>query len=469
MTTPRSSSLQPTVPDSRDPVLTCQGIKKDGTPCRNRRAASASSRGSTPANGGVESPYYCHHHKDQTPQKNGMQANETSVDSLGSQLGRLAVNDEKEKRTVGQPSTRTKKNSRPACFCCFVVPDEAEHLPPSRPTPTVQRPPGKATAALRPGGPSSAEKKRPEGSSSAPLPHGKVESTGKQQQSNQPNTSSRPSPFSSSQPSRLVRVPLIPPQSSLQTGIDISEKLAGAVNAKDEEGFIYLLWELPLSKASEQGLLHDIAMHASPSADNRRRDIRQSLSVRDIQTNHNPPKIRLKIGCTVNVPERLESLRRQCGLNLGVARCYPHLPQLQQQPSSSASPSSSPRRSPARSNGDSQALASGRRVRHFRVVERLIHLELDEQRVRDEVCSGCGKLHREWFEVEATLDALRRVDECVRKWIAWADVADEARPTCFGDLAGKTVLVNRFGLLEYADWIPSSACKEFVQQARSRQ
>lgn len=464
-----SKTLQPAGHDDRDP-LTCHGVKKDGTPCRNRRAASPSPGESTSTNGGADTPYYCHHHRDQAPQKNGIHANDSSVDSLGLQFGRLAVNDGKEKPTAGRPSTKpAKKNS--SCLsllCCLLLPDEPEPLPPSRPKPTVQRPPQKATPPRRPEGSSAPEKKRPAGSSAAsPSPHGQAGSTGKQ--SNQPSTSSRPSPFSSSQPSRLVRVPLIPPQSSLQTGIDISEKLAGAVNAKDEDGFIYILWELPLSKASERGLLRDVAINLPPPTSDRQRDIRRSLGLSDGQTNtnHKPAKLRLKIGCTLNVPERLDSLRRQCGLNLAVARSYPHVTHLQQ-PSSSASPSSSPRRSPARSNGASQALASGRKVRHFRVVERLIHLELDELRVRDEVCGGCGKLHREWFEVEATLDSLRRVDECIRKWVAWADTADEAKPTCFGDLAGKTVLINRFGLLEYADWIPSDACRELVQQTRSR-
>lgn len=55
-------------------------------------------------------------------------------------------------------------------------------------------------------------------------------------------------------------------------------------------------------------------------------------------------------------------------------------------------------------------------------VERLIHLELGDLRVRDlGQCPECGKEHREWFEVEAEKESLRRVDECIRRWVSWAE------------------------------------------------
>ena len=54
-------------------------------------------------------------------------------------------------------------------------------------------------------------------------------------------------------------------------------------------------------------------------------------------------------------------------------------------------------------------------------VERLIHIELADLRVRGlGPCAECGKEHREWFEIEACKDALRRVDQCVRRWVVWA-------------------------------------------------
>jgi hypothetical protein len=76
-----------------------------------------------------------------------------------------------------------------------------------------------------------------------------------------------------------------------------------------------------------------------------------------------------------------------------------------------------------RASSETSTLASGRKVPHVHRVERLIHIELADLRVRDlGPCGECGKEHREWFEIEACKDALRRVDECVRRWVAWAGV-----------------------------------------------
>ncbi len=53
-------------------------------------------------------------------------------------------------------------------------------------------------------------------------------------------------------------------------------------------------------------------------------------------------------------------------------------------------------------------------------VERLIHLELQDQQVKRR-CDVCGKEHREWFAVEASQAGIRGVDECVRRWVGWAE------------------------------------------------
>jgi len=54
-------------------------------------------------------------------------------------------------------------------------------------------------------------------------------------------------------------------------------------------------------------------------------------------------------------------------------------------------------------------------------VERLIHLELAEKRIVKPECQACGREHREWFEIEASRDGLRSVDEVVRRWVEWAE------------------------------------------------
>jgi len=54
-------------------------------------------------------------------------------------------------------------------------------------------------------------------------------------------------------------------------------------------------------------------------------------------------------------------------------------------------------------------------------VERLILIELAAQRVKQEKCGKCGKEHREWFEIEASRDGIKSMDEVVRKWVAWGE------------------------------------------------
>lgn len=57
-------------------------------------------------------------------------------------------------------------------------------------------------------------------------------------------------------------------------------------------------------------------------------------------------------------------------------------------------------------------------------MERLIHIELAAKRVVKK-CEACGKDHREWFEVEASREGVRGVDEVVRRWVGWAEAKDE--------------------------------------------
>lgn len=59
------------------------------------------------------------------------------------------------------------------------------------------------------------------------------------------------------------------------------------------------------------------------------------------------------------------------------------------------------------------AVAATKKVRHAQRVERLVHAELMEQRVRI-YCERCGKQHIEWFEVDADVAIAS-----VRKWSLW--------------------------------------------------
>lgn len=65
-----------------------------------------------------------------------------------------------------------------------------------------------------------------------------------------------------------------------------------------------------------------------------------------------------------------------------------------------------------------------RKVAHAHRVERLVHLELADQQVKHG-CATCGKEHREWFEVEASEEGVKAVDEVVKRWVAWAEAAEQ--------------------------------------------
>lgn len=57
-------------------------------------------------------------------------------------------------------------------------------------------------------------------------------------------------------------------------------------------------------------------------------------------------------------------------------------------------------------------------------MERLIHIELNGKRaVGSGKCRVCGREHREWFEVEASRDGVKAVDEVVRRWVGWGERA----------------------------------------------
>jgi hypothetical protein len=107
----------------------------------------------------------------------------------------------------------------------------------------------------------------------------------------------------------------------------------------------------------------------------------------------------VKIGRASNVQRRLNEWSRQCGYNVSLIRYYPY------QPSSPSKSEREPRTPP--------------KLLHAHKVERLVHIELAAMRAAREMCGVCGREHREWFEVEASREGVRRVDEVVRRWVEW--------------------------------------------------
>lgn len=248
------------------------------------------------------------------------------------------------------------------------------------------------------------------------------------------NKSSRPSETSN----LLSYIPdSVPPQTASTLLVELSKPISD----HDEEGYIYIFWLTPesMGPAPSSTASNLLAPPGRPEQGRRTSDVLRQYSVRRPQ----PPRpgaarqrpgeasandpgekntILLKIGRANNVTRRMHEWTRQCGYSLSLVRYYPYV---------SSTPTPSPQGSPAHSRRPSynnqrpsdplRRVSEGvRKVPHAHRVERLIHIELASQRVTKK-CDACGKDHREWFEVEATKDGVKGVDEVIKRWVEWAE------------------------------------------------
>ena len=204
---------------------------------------------------------------------------------------------------------------------------------------------------------------------------------------------------------------LIPTSLSPSTTSALLAELSRPFSPHDEAGYIYVFWLTPDSEASKpddetaSSLLHDDNHQASPTRQQRNSHAMQRYA--SVRKPAGPRTILLKIGRAANVHRRLSQWTKQCGQNITLIRYYPYSPSQQRQ--DQASPASTP----------------PRQVPHVHRVERLVHLELAEKRAQKDVCEQCGREHREWFEVDASKKGLKAVDEIVRRWVRWAESADD--------------------------------------------
>ncbi|OQE42029.1 hypothetical protein PENCOP_c004G04091 [Penicillium coprophilum] len=424
--------------DSRNPATTCRGITTQGRPCRRSIASSSPSPASTPRKKDARqeaidvASLYCWQHKDQdssmssyttviTPAKT-----RTSIDTLMDRLGVLDINDDPGPQRPKPPPKRRTNQRRPkkkTTFCCFqIVEDSGED---DKPT-SVQRPkpprPTHGVSNQKIKLPASAG--RPQHAGGSPTP-----------QTARPSFSGMGAP-SSSQTQALMS--WIPSTLSPQTASTLITELAKPISSADDEGYIYMFWVTPptttTERSAETAVPRDIAsslLPQAPQSSNHLRPPTQPRSVSDAiraaqnlnaltsnPTSTTPGTLRLKIGRTSNVHRRLAEWSKQCSYDLTLIRYYPYTPSS----SSSSSPARVPPSHNSRDRAPSASLVPGRKVPHVHRVERLIHLELAALRVRDlGQCPECGKEHREWFEVEAAKESLKRVDECIRRWVSWAE------------------------------------------------
>ncbi|KKZ63735.1 hypothetical protein EMCG_01969 [[Emmonsia] crescens] len=206
----------------------------------------------------------------------------------------------------------------------------------------------------------------------------------------------------------------IPNTLSPMTTSTLLKELSESISDADEPGYIYMCWVTPQTQITAPPPAELASSLLPTSTDNgdrrkhRTSDIMRSAGVapnkvHDPQQNNATDTIILKIGRAANVHRRMNQWKEQCAHNLTLMRYYPHVPS-----SSSIHPG---------------APIPPRKVPHTHRVERLVHLELADRRVKlQEPCGCCGRKHKEWFEIRADREQLKIVDECVRRWVRWSEM-----------------------------------------------
>ncbi|KAL1958981.1 hypothetical protein VTO42DRAFT_3222 [Malbranchea cinnamomea] len=192
----------------------------------------------------------------------------------------------------------------------------------------------------------------------------------------------------------------IPPDLSPETTSKLLQKLSEPLSSAEEPGYIYIYCITPPNSTPSPEAASALIPPPHTTAPSRRTsDILRSAGIsanktRKSTSGRSTNTITLKIGRAVNVSRRLT---QQCAHNLTLVRYYPYSP----------------------SNPDAPP---PRKVPNVHRLERLIHIELGDLRVKlEEPCELCGKRHQEYFEIEAEKENLRRVDECVRRWVRFSE------------------------------------------------
>ncbi|KAK2774967.1 hypothetical protein FQN52_004095 [Onygenales sp. PD_12] len=207
----------------------------------------------------------------------------------------------------------------------------------------------------------------------------------------------------------------IPSTLSPITTSTLLKELSEPISDADEPGYIYMCWLTPATSTPApppelaSSLIPPSQTNGTQNSPHRTSEIMRSAGiapkkVHDPQQNAATDTIILKIGRAGNVHRRMNQWKEQCAHNLTLIRYYPYVPS-----------------SPAVHSG---APIPPRKVPHTHKVERLVHLELADRRVKLlEPCECCGRKHKEWFEIRADREQLKVVDECVRRWVRWSEMA----------------------------------------------
>lgn len=458
--------------DSKNPNATCKGITSTGRACRRALASPKCSpvgKRTSSGNGGVAAvrdagqgaDFYCWQHKDQAVENvnqtpaTGNSSNKrrdqrssglptlqerSSIDTLVQRLGIDSVSAPNKSTSNPMPPRNTNTNdfaveqsSRPAgpqaekynfdpranrrpkskrkgfwaSLCCMSA-EDGDYVEIVRHRKRTER-----------NGPQMSAAPRPSPSSTRPATVG----------------SDEPLQRLSSNPETNDMLSLIPQSLPPQTTSTLLAELVKPISPYDEDGYIYIFWLTP-STATPPGDTTAKSLLAPrdsrPHHARRISDVMTEFSLDGAdddqpresfrgQSKATKKTIMLKIGRANNITRRMNEWQRQCGYALNLVRWYPYI--------SSSSPQPSPQQQkpqplypnlskpPSSSRRESENV---HKCQHVHRVERLIHLELASKQVKRQ-CGACGKEHREWFEVEATQDGVKAVDETVRRWIGWAE------------------------------------------------
>ena len=462
--------------DSKDPGTTCKGITSTGRPCRRDIKSSPQSSPTIHRKSKIgviavlqptdedhegAAAYFCFQHKDQAEtlaggDQDGRKANivpvqqRTSIDTLMDRTGLLDIDDdetqstskhrkgytrparketlpkkwqdidgpliaisEEKQRPVRRDPKRHKEREHSSLsfslFCCVSSAD-GDRMPAPRVRHYSEKPAYTHATAAVPVAVQQADRPAYSRPTNPRVPVGQASGSPRQSrmaQGSAPSTSTRPpaQQHRSSHTQNLLS--LIPTTLSPQSTSLLLAELAKPVSPHDEEGYIYMFWltDGAITAPDSQTASSLLTDSSAGTPDGRRKSDILAQRSNNKSASSKPKTMLLKIGRASNVQRRMNEWNRQCGYNLSLIRFYPYLPSAH---------------SPSRPNASSPPASPSipYKVPHAHKVERLIHLELAEWRVKRD-CESCGKEHREWFEVESSRDGLKGVDEVIRRWTDW--------------------------------------------------
>ncbi|KAM3537668.1 hypothetical protein ARSEF1564_009413 [Beauveria bassiana] len=466
--------------DSKDPKSTCRGITSAGRPCR-RPLGARPDAGTRYGRGGrltaipnddpTDESLYCWQHKEQAshsarsstgPKGSGIghaavptiREERTSLDTLADRLGLVDIGDKHAAGRPGKPGrrpngggggtpvypagfqskparpsrppqhkkkTKKQKTSQLQLCCCFSIPiEQLDDEPAEKPKPRPANQPYQQEPMPT---------YQPQRPSTAPYPSRHRPPSSKH---DQPPPLPSPAKSTRSEASLTAQMKhLIPDSLDAATASLLMAELVRPVAESDEPGYIYMFWLVQedadagdsRQRAPVEAARSLLAPPPPPSSAAHGRRASDTVSRYASQSRRRsdgrPGKqtMLLKIGRAANVQRRMNQWQRQCGYDVEVLRYYPYTS------SSSSTPTPSPGRN--RRGSDSPpattTAAAGMMTPHAKRVERLTHIELTGLglRAERETCKACGRDHREWFEVGATREEVRRVDEVIRRWVEW--------------------------------------------------